>query len=115
MLINAKNVTKKMLQLTGIKILKKSGRTIGREQKFLNVSRQMSKLTVHGEQKTEGEELHTMPWLEPSVMAVYFDYPASDVKKKNPLPIMKITTNLLKLFGSVNLVTNKDTKKSTNY
>jgi hypothetical protein len=115
MLINAKNATKRITPPTGIRILKNTGLMTKKGQKFQNELKPTRKLTVRGERKTKEEALHTLPWLEPSVMAVYFGCPALGVENKNPSLIMKITTNLLKLCGFVNRVTNNDTKKSMNF
>ena len=114
MLINAKNATKRITPPTGIRILKNTGLMTEKGQKSQNELKPTRRLTVRGEQKTKEEALHTLPWLEPSVMAVYFGNHVLDVGQKNPLLIMKITTNLLKLCGFANRVTNNDTKKSMN-
>jgi hypothetical protein len=68
------------------------------------------KSIVRGEPKiSEGKQ--PTPWLlEPSVMAVYFDYPASDAEKKNQSLITRITTSLSKLCGSASLATSNGIK-----
>jgi hypothetical protein len=108
--INARSATKMMLQPTGIRILRKSGLTIERGGKTQNASRHLRKFQKHGEQRIEEGQSLTMPWLEPSAMAVYFGNHASDVEKSSPSLITRITTKLLKSSGFANHVTNNVTK-----
>jgi hypothetical protein len=99
---NARSATKMMLQPTGIRILKKSGLTIERGGKTQNVSRHLRKFQKHGEPRIEEGQSLTMPWLEPSVMAVYFGSHVSDVGNKSPSLTTRITTSLSMLCGFAN-------------
>jgi len=99
---NARNAIKMMLQPTGIRILKNSGLMTVKGVKSQNALKRRQKSQKPGETKIKEEQRHTMPLLEPSVMAVYFDYPASDVGQTSPSHITRITTSLLKLCGFAN-------------
>jgi hypothetical protein len=110
-LTNARNATKMMSQPTEIKILRNIGRMTERGQKSQSASRRVPRLQGLGEPKTKGEFVPMAVLLDPSVMAVWFDYHASDVGNKNPSLITKTMTNLSKLCGFANHVTNNDTKK----
>ena len=97
-------------QQTGIKILKKFAPMTGSEEKIQIELSQMWKSQEHGGMKIKEDLSPIALFLEPSVMEVYFDYPASGVEKKNHLLTTMITTNLLKSCGFANLATNKGTK-----
>ena len=99
-----------MSQPIGIRILKRFAPMTGRGVKIQSASRRQQKLSKLGEHKTKEEIVHIYPYLEPSVMAVYFGYPVLDVEKKNPSLITKITTSLLRLCGFANPATNNVTK-----
>jgi hypothetical protein len=108
---NARSATKMMSQPTGIRILRKSGLMTERGVNSQNASRRIRKLHGHGELKTKEELQRTMPYLEPSVMAVYFGYPALGVGNKSPSLITRIMTNLSKLCGFVSRAINNGIKR----
>ena len=99
-----------MSQPIGIKILKGSVRTTGKGLKTQTVGKPTWKSTVRGERKIPDDQWHTELLLEPSIMEVWFGYPASDEENKNLLPIMKTMTNLWTLCGFANRATNNATK-----
>lgn len=96
---------------TGIKILKRFAPMIVKDQKSQSVSRRLPKSQRLGERKISVEPYVIQPLPMPSEVASWYGPHVSDVEKKNPLLIMKIMTNLLKLCGFANRAINNDTKK----
>jgi hypothetical protein len=107
---NAKPAPRKMWVSTVKRTLKGSENMTENEVNCRTESSCESKSQGLGEPKTKEEIAHIYPYLEPSVMAVYFGYPVLDVEKKNPLLITKITTSLLKLCGFANRATSSGIK-----
>jgi hypothetical protein len=96
-----------MSQPIGIRILKKSVPMIGRGAKSQSESRQQRKLHVYGGQMINVGLPLIMQLPGQLKKGTWLEVPALDAEKKNPWLITRITTNLWKLCGFVNLATNK--------
>lgn len=100
-----------MSQSTGIRILKSSVRMTGRGVRTLSALKQLRKSHAYGDKKTYAEAKHILPWEGQYGLGIWFDSHASNAEKKSPSLIMRITTNLLRLYGFVIRATSNDTKK----
>jgi hypothetical protein len=78
--------------------------------KSQSASRRPQKSTVRGERKIKEDKWHTTLLLEPSVMEVWFGFPALDAENTNPSLTTMITTSLSKLCGFASRATSNGTK-----
>jgi hypothetical protein len=97
-------------QPIGIKILKSTGLMIGRGEKFQKGQRRLKKFLPHGGLRMLVGVWHIKESSKQFVTAPWFDSPASDAEKSNPLLITRIMTSLLRLCGFASLAINNVTK-----
>lgn len=96
---------------TGLKILKRYAHTTGRGEKSQSASRRIQTSIAFGGRRTSADNLLTQQLHGLYAMGNWYGIPALDVENKNPSLTMRITTNLLMLFGYVNHVTKNVIKK----
>ena len=97
------------------KIWKKLENMTGKEAKIQSELSLTKKLQKLGELKMKEGQKRIKQLLMQLKKVKLLNSLALDVAKKVLLLIMKITTNLWKLFGCANLVINKDIKKLTKF
>ena len=100
-----------MRQPTDIRILKKSVNMTERVGKNQIALKHQQKLHALGEQKTIAEARLIQRLQEQYEMDFWLGCRVKNAESKNQWHIMKTMTNILKLFGYVNHVISKDTKK----
>ena len=110
-LINAKNVPKKMQLNTEIKILKGLERMTVNEQNFLTDKHSKQSKQDFGEQKMPEEANVIELWHLPSKKGSLCEKTVIDVENQKVLLTTKITTNPFKLFGSASHATIVGIKK----
>ena len=109
-LINVKFVTKRMFLKTDGKTSKGIGNMTKKELNYLTELNLNCNKLAFGGLKIKDASLLIPKWREPLLKACLQGLRVSVVGMPNHLHTMKITTNLLKSCGSVNLAINNDTK-----